>query len=82
MSGATSMTVEEAALIRQQVRRGLLDLGLPGTGEIVRDAERTCARAELWGSTPRARRHSAAASLAITATTALIVGVCMLPWPV
>ncbi|ERK66855.1 hypothetical protein N136_04708, partial [Leifsonia aquatica ATCC 14665] len=51
MSSTTTMTVEEAARIRQQARRGALDLDLPGTGEIVRDAERTCARAELWGST-------------------------------
>jgi hypothetical protein len=76
------MTVEEAARIRQQARRGALDLGLPGTGEIVRDAERTCARAELWGSTRDARRHSAVAAVAITAATMLVVCVCMLPWPV
>ncbi|MFJ3489849.1 hypothetical protein [Leifsonia aquatica] len=82
MSSATTMTVEEAARIRQQAQRGVLDLGLPGTGEIVRDAERTCARAELWGSTRDARRHSAAGAAAITAATMLVVGICMLPWPV
>ncbi|WP_349864911.1 hypothetical protein [Leifsonia sp. WHRI 6310E] len=82
MSSATAMTVEEAARIRQQAQRGVLDLGLPGTGEIVRDAERTCARAELWGATPDARRHSAAGAVAIAAATTLVVCVCLLPWPV
>ncbi|WP_025155786.1 hypothetical protein [Leifsonia aquatica] len=78
---ATAMTVEEAALIRLHARRGSLDLALPDIGDIVRDAERTCARAELWGRTPDARRRSAAGAVAIAATTVLLVGVCMLPWP-
>lgn len=82
MSDTTAMTVEEATRIRQQTRRGALDLRLPGAEEIVRDAERTCARADLWGSTPDARRRSALGVLAITAATVFVVCVCLIPWAV
>ncbi|WP_226656922.1 hypothetical protein [Leifsonia sp. LS1] len=82
MSRAIPMTAEEAALIRQQARRGVLDLDLPGTERILRDAERTCARADLWGRTPAARRQSAGVALAITAASVFVVGICMLPLPV
>jgi hypothetical protein len=76
-----AMTVEEATVIRRQAQRGALDMALPGTDAIVRDAERTCARADLWGSTREDRRHSLVAATTITVTTALIVVVCMLPLP-
>jgi hypothetical protein len=56
-------------------------MALPGTEAIVRDAERTCARADLWGTTREDRRHSLVVATTIAVTTSLIVVVCMLPLP-
>ena len=58
MTRAYAMTLDEAMRIRQQSRRGALDLSLPGTHAVVLRAERTCERADLWGYTRRDRIRS------------------------
>ena len=66
------LTVDEATRIRDLAHAGVLDLRLPGTAGIVRDAERTCARAELWGATRRDRAQSAFVVSVITVTIVAI----------
>ena len=77
------LTVEEATRIRDLAHAGVLDLGLPGTAGIVRDAERTCARAELWGATRHDRAQSAFVvaliSVAIASITAIALAVPVIP---
>lgn len=81
MTRARPMTLEEASRIRDNVRSGALDLQLPGTQDVVRQAERTCARADLWGSTAQDRRRSAAGVVLIVVSTVLAVTVALGPVP-
>ena len=78
---ATAMTVEEADRIRRQAARGTLDLRLPGTADIVAEAERVCAAATVWGSTAADRRRSAWGVAGICGAVLTIVACCMLPLP-
>lgn len=81
MASAAAMSVEEARRIRLQAQRGALDLTLPGTLDIVNQADRVCASAQLWGRTPADRRRTRYAVAGISAAVLTVVGVCMLPLP-
>ena len=74
------MTVDEAVAIRRQVSTGALNLELPGTREVVLEAERTCASADLWGRTPEDKRRSRIAVAVIAATTLLITAIALVPF--
>ena len=77
------LTLDEATRIRDLAHAGVLDLGLPGTAGIVRDAERTCARADLWGATHQARAQSAFVvsliTVGIVAITVVALAVPVIP---
>jgi hypothetical protein len=51
------MTLAEAQRIVEQADRGTLDLSLPGTSDIVAEAQRVRLKAELWGAGPRDDRR-------------------------
>ncbi len=75
------MTVQEATLIRRHAEHGMLDLALPGTRAIVRQAERTCARADLWGRTREDVGRSVLAVSAIVVSSIAVIAVLMVPLP-
>ncbi|WP_348789071.1 hypothetical protein [Leifsonia sp. NPDC080035] len=81
MTSVTVMTFEEATRIRRQAERGALDLRLPGTAEVVSEADRVCAAAAVWGDTPADRRRSMWGVAGISAAVLAIVAACMLPLP-